>query len=515
MPEAAPPPIDAGAGRRWRDRLPFLLLLGLAFLIGCFPEADYDIWWHLRTGELIPEKGVPRTDWYSFTSPDRPWIDVHWGFQRLVAAVHSRWGFEGLTVLKAATAVVVLAIALTAYRREWPAFAQLLGWIPAFLLVSSRLYIRPEIFTLVYTAGFLSILLNAERRPAFLWLLPVLQVFWSNTQGLFVFGPILMGMYGVELLARRLTLPKDASPPGFFNKVVVVGLLVGAACLVSPYGVGNIDLVQAIWAKMGSDSDGKLYKENIAELTDVRDFLSRGGSTNPYVWILFGLLAAGLVSIVVRGREIVAERRLFAVLPLAAFGWLSLQATRNGNHFALVAGVMIAWNFGAAFGSRATKTAGKTPARSGGMGVAVQCGLVIAVAYLVASGWWYRQVGGHRAFGFGLRPGAHALEAMKLAGRASKSDRAAAFHIGHAATYIYANGPEKKILMDPRLEVHSEGVFREYLRIEDDLTKKGGDAGLRGYDVGVVVAGSEHNHRIQAALFGRPNAWRCVHYDEI
>ena len=49
------------------------LFLALTFLLGAFPLKDADIYWHLRTGQLIRQTGeVPRTDIFTYTREGRP-----------------------------------------------------------------------------------------------------------------------------------------------------------------------------------------------------------------------------------------------------------------------------------------------------------------------------------------------------------------------------------------------------------------------------------------------------------
>ena len=53
-----------------------VLFLVLTFLLGAFPLKDADIYWHLRTGDLIRQTGkVPQTDIFTFTREGTPWID--------------------------------------------------------------------------------------------------------------------------------------------------------------------------------------------------------------------------------------------------------------------------------------------------------------------------------------------------------------------------------------------------------------------------------------------------------
>src|SRR5688572_22588066 len=65
------------------------------------------------------------------------------------------------------------------------------------------------------------------------------------------------------------------------------------------------------------------------------------------LFVVIGVM--GIVGAFVGWREILIERRVFRVLPLVAFGYIGLQAIRNGNHFALVYATLTSWNFAAAF----------------------------------------------------------------------------------------------------------------------------------------------------------------------
>src|SRR5215216_569592 len=101
------------AALRWLDRLLMAELVGLTFLLGCFLDRDTDIWWHLRAGrEILAGAGIPRTDSYIFAAAGAEWIDLHWGFQVLVAWLFAHYGFAALTLTAAATAALAIAIAL-------------------------------------------------------------------------------------------------------------------------------------------------------------------------------------------------------------------------------------------------------------------------------------------------------------------------------------------------------------------------------------------------------------------
>ena len=473
-------------------------LVALAFLLACNEISDYDIWWHLRTGQLIPERGIPSTDWYSFTSTDRPWIDVHWGFQLIVASLHALAGVPGLVLLQACIIATTMTIALTAYRREWSVWPQFGVLLVALLVMSSRFYVRPEIFTLLFTSIFLTVLLHAEQRPRLLWILPAVQVLWANVQSLFVFGPILLGMYWVEVVLR------GRGYKGQPKRLAIVSGLVGLACIVSPYGIWNVMFLADVWQKMDPEA-GKFYRATIGELKDLPSFLAEGGWRAGAVYILFLMMLLGAVGVAVRWREIVFGREFFRFLPVVAFTWLAWQAMRNASHFALVVGILTAWNLGPSF-----------PRKASEFRIAWVTGILsLVIGVYFVGGRLSEWMSSHRRFGFGTHPEQFSFEAMRICALPGMPSRAAIFHMGHAATYIYACGPDRKVLMDPRLEVHTEQTLRDYRDLEREL-----DSGTNGprmldrFGVDLVVAGGEQNVGIQATLLSSPY-WKCIHWDSI
>src|SRR5260221_701505 len=84
------------------DQIVAALVLVATFLISVYPMMDPDVWWHLRTGQLIWERGaVPRTDWFLFTDSDREWINLQWGFDLLITAIYTLGGVNLLVFARA------------------------------------------------------------------------------------------------------------------------------------------------------------------------------------------------------------------------------------------------------------------------------------------------------------------------------------------------------------------------------------------------------------------------------
>ncbi len=204
---------------RVADALVLLGFLALTFALGVFDLFDTDFWWHLRTGDLIWQTGkVPQTDWYTYTAADRAWIDLHWGFEVLLS-----WGYAhgGVVVNLAKCVITTIAVAflILARRRDWPIWVMVLAWLPAIFVLGGRMYVRPETLSLLYLSVYMAVIFRWNQHPWRAYLLPFVQVLWVNTQGLFVFGPLVLafGLIDASLRPGRV-LERAKSPAVRHNR---------------------------------------------------------------------------------------------------------------------------------------------------------------------------------------------------------------------------------------------------------------------------------------------------------
>src|ERR1700686_136044 len=92
-----------------------ILALGL-FTMAARNISDPDVWWHLRTGQLILQNhSLFHTDPYSFTRLGQPWINHEWLSEVLLFGVYRVGGFGGLIV---AFAVVISTTLLLVFLRS-------------------------------------------------------------------------------------------------------------------------------------------------------------------------------------------------------------------------------------------------------------------------------------------------------------------------------------------------------------------------------------------------------------
>ncbi|WP_240911365.1 tetratricopeptide repeat protein [Paludisphaera soli] len=569
-------PSGAAWGLRLFDAVLIGFFLTLGFLLGVFRLKDTDFYWHLRTGNLIRQSGqIPRVDFYTFTRAGSPWIDLHWIFQVAISWVYEQGGVPALTLAKCLVTCAALLFLITARRREWPVWAMILAWIPALLVLSGRMYIRPETLTLLYLSIFLAVLCRWDRRPWLAWALPIVQVAWVNSHGLFILGPIILGFALIDAALRRGALSVDRRR--WWSTVVPASAATGLACLLNPYGLHGAIYPLELAGTMRSPD----FSRTIAELKPIPQFIQESGFGNVPLQIHFATIALGALSFLIpildagasrlRGERAASEPApppepdgrkrkrakdpeaastkkttrkakpatsapdeadrpgwrisLLRLLLFAAFSILSLQATRNSHQFAAVVGTVTAWNFAEWVAARHARRQAAGMADAPSDAVRPRVVALVALIFLtfaVGSGFLYTWAGEGRVIGWGEEPLWFPHESAKFAGGPEMPDRFLSFHNGHASLFIYYHSPErpggpgKTVFTDPRLEVTGPELYRRYLDIKDWIAKDNPrwQRELDAEGRPSILVDHEYNTEVGAALL-RSGRWRCVRFDDI
>ncbi len=562
---AESPPAPASV-IRWLDGLSLLAFLALTFLLGAFPLKDTDFWWHLRTGDLIRETGtVPTHDLFTYSVPANPWIDLHWIYQLAISYVYQRGGVPALTLAKCGVTTLAVFFLVTARRREWPLWVTLTFWLPALLVLAGRMYVRPETLTLLYLSIFLAVLSRLDRIPLLALCLPMVQVFWVNTQGLFVFGPV---FYGIALLDAALRPGAFAANRSRWWRIVGgAGLLVGLACLVNPYGITG-----ALYPlELAGTMRNPVFSYSIAELTPVLEFLRRDHYVTLYsnlsIQLHFLTLALGGAELSdpdrVVGRrphdraadgnsqhagalrqakecwrEVIqaqakqtpqrrAEARLATEfvpsdsvrrIELLEFPGDAEQSSIRGgcrhNHRLELRGM------GGRRASPFLGTHGHTfadvPSRRGIGARLASLLLIVGVFFWVATGGFYAAANEGRTLGLGEQPLWYPHQAVQFAGTEGFPPKFLSFHNGHSSLYDYYYGPERKVFADARLEVIGPQLYSRYIDLQTAIARREERWSRELDEIGrpVILVDLEGNGNVGATLLASPD-WRCVWLDEL
>lgn len=162
--------------------------------------ADPDLWGHLRYGRLFWEKASARiADPFAFTSAGLTWHAHEYLSQIVLWLSYAQAGVLGLILLKCAVGGATIYVL---YRLIRFGSDDVPLWAPILMLTSSlvsRFFLfRPQIFTFLFFAAFLLILLrHMFNQKTHLWVLPPLLVLWANLHGGFLAG---IGAVGLVLV---------------------------------------------------------------------------------------------------------------------------------------------------------------------------------------------------------------------------------------------------------------------------------------------------------------------------
>ncbi len=217
-----------------------ILALGL-FTMAARGVTDPDVWWHLRTGQLIVQtRAIFHTDPYSFTRFGQPWVDHEWLCQVLMFSLYRLAGWGGL--IMGFSAVIAAAFLVAFFRCPGrPYIAGLITLLGAFASAPSW-GVRPQMLTLLLTSVLLLILECSYQRPKLLWWTPLLMLLWVNLHAGYALGIALMALFLVgDALDVAFGLThfdfKDGRPPATRLRTLALVILVCIAVVpLNPYG---------------------------------------------------------------------------------------------------------------------------------------------------------------------------------------------------------------------------------------------------------------------------------------
>ncbi len=190
---------DRPAARHWR--IAWLAITLTVFILALRLITDFDLGFHLRGGQwLIQHRAFHRHDVFTYTVPHHEYVALYWLFQIMVYLVQAAAGYSALSFLTAFLVVVVFGLLgrRLQHSRVPPAWSAALLLAAAFAM-EVRFALRPELLTWIYLLLMLIVLDgDGDDRRRRLWWLPIIQLFWTNSHGLFVLGWFMIIVYLVS-----------------------------------------------------------------------------------------------------------------------------------------------------------------------------------------------------------------------------------------------------------------------------------------------------------------------------
>jgi len=459
-----------------------------------------DYWWLWKTGQYILEHGVPRLDPFSYTNPGHQRLELRWGFCVALYWIAQTFGHSATIIAKAPIVLGMFAMSWAAAMRPRAILTGAVVVLIAAMASSQRLVVRPETISYALMAAYVLLIARRLEGPTrWVWLLPVLQVVWVNTHGLFPLGIAVVGAWLTAeliestpaLLARR-GLGEDARRR-LRQSAAMLGATI-AASAINPYTweAFRLPLIQ-LWAIHGSAQKGF-----IAELNSPFDY----GLGFTALWYYHALAVLVVVSAAVNGFRV---RPFWLILILSQY-YLSATAIRNIPLFCIVAVPFVIRNLS---DSRLLAR----PAMIRAIGFARPAVAAMLVAFcawqareLVTDRFAVRQ-GDTNQFGLGFA--AHRWPDVACDFLESTGEQGPIFNSLSSGSLLLARG--FRVFIDPRMEVYEDGVLGEYVELTRSPERVPEFVDRYGLRVFFLEIGEE---LLVRHLLTAPG-WRLVHADEV
>ncbi len=291
-----------------------------------------DLGRHLKNGQLFFETGlVPKTNLYSYAYPDYPFINHHWGSGVLFYGIQQLAGFSGLSIAFIVMSVATLLVFLN-LATKYSSFA-LAAPIAVIVLpvLITRYEVRPELFSYLFCGLFLQILWgykSGKLSLRWLFLLPILEIFWVNLHIYFFIGVVLIAVYLFELLVVLVTHNSPQNIREHVKGLAVILLLTILATCLNPSGISG-----AIYPFLILNEYGAPTVENYSVLAVLRE----GYVFLPLIYfgIVFGLVCLSWLYALTRNRSSFSLGNFLLSVFFFAMAWSAIRNFALSAYFAL------------------------------------------------------------------------------------------------------------------------------------------------------------------------------------
>jgi hypothetical protein len=237
---------DARLTGFWRAVFSFPVVLGALLIVLMALTvrsrfSDPDLWWHLKTGEIIwNTHSIPGVDLFSFTAAGHAWIAQEWLSE---VSIYGAWKLGGNTGLMLWLCVLSSLLAVGAYllstlysENSKVAF---LGGIITWLFSTVGLAIRPHMIgCLLLLCELIVLHLGRSRDRRWFLALPPLFAIWINCHSSFIFGLVVFAVVlACSFIDFRLGLLGSARWPKCESKMLAIAFTLSILALfANPIG---------------------------------------------------------------------------------------------------------------------------------------------------------------------------------------------------------------------------------------------------------------------------------------
>ncbi len=492
----------------------FILIIYASREIG-----DLDLWLHLKTGEYITTHlSVPGQDIYSFTIQGRPWINHEWLFQVITFLFYKTSGFDGLILMQN---IVIIAAFLLLFCLGKKSLNYILVFIILYLTLLATAYrftIRPDIFSIFFFTAYLAILKSFSlNKTRFIYLLPLLQIIWTNIHGFSFIGPLLIGVFFVsELIKRSVNLPYNWNQARSLNdaqtkQLFIILILTILATLVNPFWLKGAAYPITVLSQIAGK--GKIVFRYIQELA--RPILLKNVfEINAFIFYK-ALILISLFSFRFNHKNINFSDAALWVF----FTFFSFIAIRNIAYFAIIAAFVIFNNLELALENKKA-----LPDILKKRQLRVLAGYALMVFLSIYSGkgaMKYVKSAVYNFDNYTLKSGMWGISENRYPEKATdfllkNNFPRRMFNDFNSGSYLIGRAfPDRKVFIDGRTELYGPDFFAEYVEIGkgkreliDSVIKK---YGIQGFFL--TISTDDLHSGLMRYLIKNP-LWKIVYFDQ-
>lgn len=433
----------------------FVLFSGFFHPITAFTQ---DLGRHIIMGEIILQtSAVPKTNLFSYTYPDFPFINTHWLSEVIFSLVDKTTGSPGLLLLTIITVFIAFALPYFYSLRKTSLFS--LG-IVSFLylrILFERTDIRPEVFSFLLLSAFVIILYHyRETRTRWSFLLPLLSFLWVNIHIYFFVGIFVLGLFLLEQfffffkIRRTKKLPTTTLDSlGNSKTLGMLTVIFFTSCLATLFNPNGLE--GALYPLRVFDNYGYAIEENQNIF-----FLQQLGMQKPSLpFFEFTILLVGITLLFVRKKTKLIDWLLFC-----SFSFLGILAVRNLPLF--VFATMVPFSLALAMLEKKLVQQGKKKFLVNTFSVQLTAAFFVIGLLL----WNFFFIIHYRGFGYGVEKGAQPAVDFLLA----NNIQGPLFNNFDIGSYLdYRLYPKERVFIDGRPEAYPASFFHDvYIPMQEN-----------------------------------------------
>lgn len=176
-----------------QNALKFALFVCI-FSLGSNKIADFDIWYHTKTGEyILTHFTIPHHDIFSYSTKE-PWVAHEWLSQVILYLAYKTGGFRIIILFRALILCLVFGLLFRIVSRRAQTVTHQIFSVALAIIVSAGSFLeRPQLFSyLLFIFLYEQLTLHEENKKRALWHFIPLFTLWVNLHSSFILGLFLI-----------------------------------------------------------------------------------------------------------------------------------------------------------------------------------------------------------------------------------------------------------------------------------------------------------------------------------